>query len=81
MGLVPLGIVEGDALLEVGAGKDELSKPDEGIPKSTVTLQEECRILLAFGQGEELLCQLTCRLQVSSYLIKSPQTKQHWEDL
>ena len=76
-----LGIVEGDALLQVGTGRDELAQPEQGISQSAVPLQEERRVVLALRQGEELLGQLTGALEVPPHIIKPPEAKQHRDDL
>jgi len=58
------GIIEGHPLLEVRSGWGHLSKPEHGLPQHPVSLQEERSVLCALGQGEELLRQLTRRLQL-----------------
>ena len=52
---VPLGVVEGQALLRVGAGRGELTEIKLGGTESRMGLQQERGLVLAQGQGEALL--------------------------
>ena len=52
---VPLRIVEGDRLLEVGQRGRELSQPQQGVPHRPVRLDEVGRGLSPSGHVEELL--------------------------
>src|SRR5262249_33839394 len=81
MGAVLLGVVKGNALLQVLSGWDQLSKPAQADSQCTVGLQEEIRILWTLGQGEKLLRQLVCRLMLRSHRIKHKQSPQHREEL
>ena len=44
-GAVLLGVVEGNALLQVRSGRSQLSQPEQGHPQRIVGLQEEGRVL------------------------------------
>ena len=57
-----LGIIEGNALLEVLSGWGKLSEVEEGLSQSIVGLQEKDGVLYTLGQAEELLRQLPRRL-------------------
>ena len=50
-GAVLLGVVEGNALLQVRAGRGELAQPEQGVPQRLVGLQEERRVVHALGQA------------------------------
>ena len=58
------GVVEGNSLLQVGTGRDEVAQRDTRYPPGMVGLQEEGRVVLALGQGEELLRQRPCDLEL-----------------
>ena len=81
MGAVLLGVVEGNALLQVRAGRGKLSQTEQGRPQRIVGLQEESRVLHALGQAQELLPQLARRLELRPHQIKHPQSPQHREEL
>ena len=51
MGAVLLGVVEGNALLQVLSGRDKLSEPVQGLPQRIVGPQEERGVLYALGQA------------------------------
>src|SRR5438046_670609 len=72
-----LGIVEGDAVLQVPVGRGQLSKRQHRGSQRVVGLQEERRNPGVLRQSEELFSQLTCRLQLSTYEIKQPEPPQH----
>ena len=61
-GRVPLGVVKGHRLLQVRAGRGQLTKPEQGLAHLPVTGHQARWITLALGQAEELLCQLLRRL-------------------
>jgi hypothetical protein len=63
---VLLGVVEGDALLQVGAGSGQFTLPKYGLAHSPMRWQKESRVLLALGKTEELLGELARRLQLSA---------------
>ena len=46
MGAVLLGMVQGNALLQVGTGRNKLAKIEQGISQRTVPLQGERRVVL-----------------------------------
>jgi len=50
-----LGVIEGNPLLRVLLGRDELSQEMQGVPQRYVGPQEESGVLYALGQAEELL--------------------------
>ena len=62
VGAMLLGIVERQALLQVGPGGGELAQPDQGIPQHIVGHQQELHLADPLGQASELLPQLACRL-------------------
>jgi hypothetical protein len=76
-----LGGIQGNALLQVGTGRDKLAEIQQAISQGAVRLQEECWVVLTLGEGEEPLSQLTGGAHVSLRLIKPPEAKQHREDL
>jgi hypothetical protein len=61
-GLVRLRTVVGHPLLEVYAGGSHLSKGEQCVPQRNMGREEEVRGVLAPGQVEALLHQLTQRL-------------------
>ena len=61
MGTVLLGIVEGDALRQMGLGRGKLAQIVQGVPEGRVGFQEKRRVADLLGQGEELLPQLPGR--------------------
>ena len=81
MRAVLLRVVQGNALLQVGTGRDKFAKMEQELSLDTVPLQEERRVVLALCQGEELFGELTGGPQVPPYFIKPKEAKQHWEDL
>ena len=72
MRAVLLRIVEGDTLLQVGQGRDELAKTEQAISQGPIALQTEGRVVLALPQGKEFLCHFPGGLQVTSHFVKSP---------
>jgi len=81
MGAVLLRVVEGDPLLQVGAGCDQLSQPEQGCPQGPMGLQEERRGLEALGYAKELFRQCVRLLQLRPYQIIPPQPMQDREKL
>jgi hypothetical protein len=73
MRTMPLSIVEGDDLLQVRLGRDELTTPEQAIPQRQVGLQEERRVLGALGEIEELFPQCLCGVKRRAHPIKPPQ--------
>ena len=61
MGMVLLGVVQGDPLLQMGLGSGELAQIVQGVPKGIVGLQEKRRVSDMLSQGEELVPQLPRR--------------------
>src|SRR5262249_30884041 len=62
MRTVPLAVVKGHLLLEMGLGSGELAQIVAGAPEGTVGLQEKRRVVDMLRQGEELLPHLSRRL-------------------
>ena len=81
MGVMLLGIVVRDALLQVGQGRGKLPTMPQVRPLFTVGLQEERRVLHALGQLQELFPQFLCRLELRSAAIKPLQPCQRREAL
>src|SRR5712692_5413300 len=81
MGLVLLGVVEGNGLLKVCSGRGKLAPPDQRISERKMSLQEQRGVLYALGQAEELLCQRARCLVLPSHMIKRKQSPQHREEL
>ena len=64
-------IAQGQRLLHVGLGRDELAKPEQGMPERAVGFQETCRILVsALGQAEQLLAQFPSRPQLRAHMLR-----------
>ena len=76
-----LGIIQGHALLQVGAGGGQLAEMVQGIPQRAVGHDEERGVLEALRQAEELLSQLLRRLVLCPRIMKVPQPPQHREEL
>ena len=57
-----LGIIQGHALLQVVSGRGQLAEMIQGIAQRAVGHNEECGILEALRQTEELLSQFSRRL-------------------
>ena len=62
-------------------GWDELSEEKQDPPQHRVGMSEAFRVVLALRQGEELLPELTRRLELPSRPIKLRQSRQHHEEL
>jgi len=69
-----VGLVEGEALLEVDAGQRKLSQIIQDRLQRGVDPHEARRVLLVLGQGEALLLELPRRLEIPSVLVKGRQT-------
>ena len=76
-----LRIVEGDALLQVGASRDQLAQPEQVPPERKMGFEEECRVVDPLGQAEALFCQFPRRLVLRPHQVKPPQPKQYREEL
>jgi hypothetical protein len=80
---MPLGVREGDPLLQVDAGGGEGAYVVQGLPHREVGLKEQGGVVLALGQGEELLCHGLRHLVLCTYEMEPvPQTQYHktlWE--
>ena len=72
MRAVLLGIVQGNALLQVRAGRGEFSTHRTRLPPCHMGLQQETGILYALGQVQALLCQFVRRLELRPRVIKRP---------
>ena len=80
-GAVLLRVVEGDTLLQVGASRDDLAKPEQARPERKMGFEEERRVVDPLGQAEALLRQFPRRLILRAHQIKPPQPKQDREEL
>jgi hypothetical protein len=56
-GAMLLGVVERDALLQVGARRDHLALPEQTHPERKMGFEEERRVVDSLGQAEALLRQ------------------------
>ncbi len=77
-GRVLLGVVEGNPLLQVGAGAGKGAHVVQGIPQR-VWASGAGGVVLALGQVEELLRHGLRRLVLPPHEIKPPQPIQHRE--
>jgi hypothetical protein len=68
--VVLLGGIEDHCLFQVGTGRNQFSQPIQACPPYIVGHHEESRVLLALGQGETLLIQRTCALELPPVQIK-----------
>src|SRR5262249_12228763 len=75
------GIVECQALLEVGPGGWQLSQPVQGVPEHMVGFHQERGLLTVCRQGEELLCEVLGGMEFCSGVMKDPQSVQDAEEL
>src|SRR5215470_2828162 len=80
-GTVLLGIVEGYALGKVRVRFGDRSQAVQYRPQGTVRRYEHGRVLGLLRQGEKLLAQCLCRLQLGTVGIIIPQTAQHGKKL
>jgi hypothetical protein len=81
MSTVLLHVVESNALLQMGAGFAQLPQPQERFPKHPVGGDQQRRVVLVVGQGEELLAHVACLQQTIPDIIKPPQTNKHLKEL
>jgi len=81
MGTVLLGVVEGDALLQVRADSVPFSQKGQGIAQRDMGTREVCWILDTLSQTEQLFPQLPRRLILPPMDIKTHQAAQHWGEL
>ena len=63
-GAVLLGVIEGDPLLQVGVGRDELSQRFAGCPEGLMGADEEGRVVRTLRQVQTLLRHLPRRLEL-----------------
>src|SRR5215510_11303469 len=77
---VLLGVIEGQALFRVGAGRGKLTEIKQGGCERRMGLQHEGDVVLVLGQGEALVPQLPRGLQLPPCIIKLPQSPQHREE-
>jgi hypothetical protein len=78
---MPLGVVEGDPLLQVGAGRGEGTYVLQDYPQRVVSTQEQGGVVLALSQVEELLRHGLRRLVLCPLVTKRPQSEQYREML
>ena len=74
MGAGRLGIVEGDALLQVRTGSGPFSQEGQEIAQRDMHIREVYWILDTLGQAEQLLSQLPSALILPPTDIKTHQT-------
>ena len=74
MGTVLLGVVEGDALLQVRADSVPFSQKGQGIAQRDMGTREVCWILDTLSQTEQLFPQLPRRLILPPMDIKRTRT-------
>jgi hypothetical protein len=72
---VPWGSGDGEGALQVDVGWGELSEKKQDPPQYRVCMGEAFRVVLALCQGEELLPEITCRLELPSRPIKFGQSR------
>src|SRR4030095_17202587 len=80
LGAVLLGVVEGDALLQVRAGSVQYSQGEQGLAQRDMRIGEAGWIVDTLGQTEHLLSQLPRGLQLPPSDIKTYQSSQHGEE-
>src|SRR5262252_6296150 len=81
LGAVLLGLIEGDALLQVRTGSVPYSQEVQGIAQRVMSIRAACWIVDTLGQAEHLLSQLPCGLVLPPQAIKTYQASQHGEEL
>jgi hypothetical protein len=81
LGPVLPGIVEGQALLQVGAGRHEFAEPIADLSQGPVGLEEQRRIMGALRQGQEVLGQLAGGPEIPAVIIIQVQTVGYREAL
>ena len=68
-----LGVVEGNALLQVESGRGELATPDQGVSERKVRLyRRSVGSCTLWAKLQELLRQLTRGLVLRPHMIKRP---------
>src|SRR5687768_6658561 len=80
MRVVLLPVIQGNPLLQVVAGWDELFEQLQASPQRHMRLEQESRVVGRLGQGEALLRYVPRRLSIPPY-VKPPQPYQHREQL
>src|SRR5258706_16271327 len=81
MGVVALGVIQGQALRQVRLGSAELTQMEEGAAQRTICLHEQGRAVLLLGQAKELLPELACREKLAPHMMKRPQPIEDREEL
>ena len=81
MGAVLRGLITGNPLFQVRAGRGKVAEPEQSFSHCPVGFGEKVRRLDTLGEAEELLSQFTRRLQLCPQNIKLPQPLQHWSEL
>jgi hypothetical protein len=76
-----LGIVERDALFDMGTGGDKLAKEAQRRPQRPMCLDKERGVLQLLSQTQELFIQFPTRLQIAPHDIKRPQPQQRGGEL
>ena len=71
-----LRVVERHPLLQVGASRGELAKPEQRIPQRPMRLYEEHGVLQGLGEREQLFSQLPRRLVLRPRFVEHPQAPQ-----
>jgi hypothetical protein len=54
MGAVLLRVIEGNPLLQMGAGGTKLPQPEQRFPQHPMGGDQQCLVVLTVGQGEKL---------------------------
>src|SRR6266540_2988888 len=76
-GGVPLGVEEGDPLLQVRTSGGEGTSLGQGLPQGVVGPQEQSEVGLTLGEAKELRRYGLRRLELRPYETERPQTEQH----
>ena len=80
-GAVLLGIVQGYPLCKVCERRNCRTQEEQRRPYGTVRRQEHGSVLGVLREGQKLLTQGVCRLQLGAHVIIIPQATQHGEKL
>ena len=78
---VLLGLVEGEALLQVYTGSVPCSEEEQDVPKYDMGMAEGCRVVETLGLVEHLLPLFPRGLELISIEIKNHQAPQHRQEL
>src|SRR5262249_40968047 len=73
-GSVPLGVEEGNPLLQVRTSRGESTSLGQGLPQCVVGPQEQGEVGLTLGEVKELLRYGLRRLELRPYETERPQT-------